>query len=114
MIKSSSFSLNGSLSLNKDELFSNVQLEIKLDQWTIIIGQSGTGKSTLLKIIANLNIPAAFNNNISKNINKDLSFSWMAQNDLLLPWLNVLENITLGQKLRREKIDLHKANLLLE
>ena len=114
MIKSSSFSLSGSLSLNKDELFSNVQLEIKLDQWTIIIGQSGTGKSTLLKIIADLNIPTAFNNNISKNINKDLSFSWMAQNDLLLPWLNVLENITLGQKLRREKIDHHKANLLLE
>ena len=114
MIKSSSFSLNGSLSLNKDELFSNIQLEIKLNQWTVIIGQSGTGKSTLLKIIANLNIPVAFNNNISKNINEDLSFSWMAQNDLLLPWLNVLENITLGQKLRREKIDLNKANLLLE
>ena len=60
MIKSSSFSLNGSLSLNKDELFSNVELEVKLHQWTIIIGQSGTGKSTLLKIIANLNIPSSF------------------------------------------------------
>ena len=81
MIKSSSFSLNGSLSLNKDELFSNIKLEVNLHQWTIIIGQSGTGKSTLLKIIANLNIPTAFNNNISKNISKDLSFSWMAQND---------------------------------
>ena len=114
MINSSSFSLNGSLSLNKDELFSNILLEIKLNQWTVIIGQSGTGKSTLLKIIANLNIPAAFNNNISKNINEDLSFSWMAQNDLLLPWLNVSDNITLGQKLRREKIDINKANILLE
>ncbi|MBT3938902.1 MAG: ABC transporter ATP-binding protein [Pelagibacterales bacterium] len=114
MINSSSFSLNGSLSLNKDELFSNILLEIKLNQWTVIIGQSGTGKSTLLKIIANLNIPAAFNNNISKNINEDLSFSWMAQNDLLLPWLNVSDNITLGQKLRREKIDINKTNILLE
>ena len=114
MINSSSFSLNGSLSLNKDELFSNILLEIKLNQWTVIIGQSGTGKSTLLKIIANLNIPAAFNNNISKNINEDLSFSWMAQNDLLLPWLNVIDNITLGQKLRREKININKANILLE
>ena len=104
MIKSSSFSLNGSLSLKKDELFSNIKLEVQLHQWTVIIGQSGTGKSTLLKIIANLNIPIAFNNTISKNIDEDLSFSWMAQNDLLLPWLNVLENITLGQKLRREKI----------
>ena len=28
MIKSSSFSLNGSLSLNKDELFSNIKLEV--------------------------------------------------------------------------------------
>ena len=67
MIKSSSFSLNGSLSLKKDELFSNIKLEVKLYQWTVIIGQSGTGKSTLLKIIANLNIPMAFNNKISKN-----------------------------------------------
>ena len=114
MIKSSSFSLHGTLWANKDKLFSNLKLNIKFNKWTIIIGQSGAGKSTLLKIIANLNIPDTFTNNIYKNTNIDLSFSWMAQNDLLLPWLNVIENVTLGQKLRREKINLNKANILLQ
>ena len=38
----------------------------------------------------------------------------MAQNDLLLPWASVIENVTLGQKLRREKIDIKKAKNLLE
>ncbi|MBT4109835.1 MAG: ABC transporter ATP-binding protein, partial [Pelagibacterales bacterium] len=55
-----------------------------------------------------------FTNKIIKNIATETSFSWMAQNDLLLPWLTVIENITLGQKLRSEKIDLNKANILLE
>ncbi|MBT3938603.1 MAG: ABC transporter ATP-binding protein [Pelagibacterales bacterium] len=114
MIKNLSFSIHGSLSLNKDELLSNIKFDIKLHQWTVIIGQSGVGKSTLLKVIADLNIPKNFTNKIIKNIATETSFSWMAQNDLLLPWLTVIENITLGQKLRSEKIDLNKANILLE
>ena len=38
----------------------------------------------------------------------------MAQNDLLLPWASVIENITLGQRLRKEKLDINKAHILLE
>jgi len=113
-INTSFFSLQGSLNTDKDELFSNIKINIKYNKWTTIIGQSGTGKSTLLKIIANLNIANTFLNNISTNTNKNYSFSWMAQNDLLLPWSNILHNVMLGQKLRREKIDINKALKLLE
>lgn len=42
--------------------------------------------------------------------------SWMSQDDLLLPWLNVLANALLGAKLRDEidEILIHKARDLLE
>ena len=40
--------------------------------------------------------------------------SYMAQDDLLLPWLNVLDNILLGFKLRSEQADTSKARDLIE
>ena len=108
-----SFSLEGSLKNDQEVLFKNLKLNINLNKWTSIIGQSGSGKSTLLKIIAGMDLPKVFNNTLI-NSNKNYSFSWMAQNDLLLPWASVIENVTLGQKLRREKIDIKKAKNLLE
>jgi putative hydroxymethylpyrimidine transport system ATP-binding protein len=33
----------------------------------------------------------------------------MAQQDLLLPWLNVLNNVTLGSRLRGERADRERA-----
>ena len=108
-----SFSLEGSLINDQEVLFSNLKLNINLNKWTSIIGQSGSGKSTLLKVIAGMDLPKVFNNTLISS-NTNYSFSWMAQNDLLLPWASVIENITLGQKLRREKIDTKKAKNLLE
>jgi len=103
----------GSLKLNNKILLSNFKININLKKWNTIIGQSGLGKSTLLKIIANLDIPENFSHSIKIN-NKNLyRFSWMAQDDLLLPWLTVIENIFLGESLRREKINFDKAHNLL-
>ncbi|MFT3935792.1 MAG: ABC-F family ATP-binding cassette domain-containing protein [Chitinophagaceae bacterium] len=45
--------------LNKDLLFSNINLSISHHQKTALIGNNGTGKSTLLKIIAGELQPAA-------------------------------------------------------
>ena len=110
-----SFILKGSLKVeNENEiLFSNLKLNINYNKWTTIIGQSGSGKSTLLKIIAGIEIPKVFENTITCSP-KNYSFSWMAQNDLLLPWASAIENITLGQRLRKEKLDINKAHILLE
>ena len=112
-INNLSFSLEGSLKNDQEVLFSNLKLNINLNKWTSIIGQSGSGKSTLLKVIAGMDLPKVFNNTLISS-NTNYSFSWMAQNDLLLPWASVIENVTLGQKLRREKIDIKKAKNLLE
>ena len=107
-----SFSLEGSLINDQEVLFSNLKLNINLNKWTSIIGQSGSGKSTLLKVIAGMDLPKVFNNTLISS-NTNYSFSWMAQNDLLLPWASVIENVTLGQKLRREKIDTKKGDLVI-
>jgi putative hydroxymethylpyrimidine transport system ATP-binding protein len=40
--------------------------------------------------------------------------AWMSQRDDLLPWLSVLENVTLGARLRGECVDRAKALELLE
>jgi putative hydroxymethylpyrimidine transport system ATP-binding protein len=39
--------------------------------------------------------------------------AYMAQQDLLLPWLNVLDNVTLGSRLRGERPDRERALNLL-
>ena len=107
-------SVEGSLSIKDKNLLNNFLLRINKGTWTTILGQSGVGKSTLLKLIAGLDIPGKFKGNVNiKNINKR-TFSWMAQDDLLLPWMNIIRNVCLGQILRNEKLDYLKAEKLLQ
>ncbi len=84
--------------------FENISLNLSLGEWTAVIGRSGIGKSTLLRIISGLEI--------SKNMQLDINFgnqrlpagsiSYLAQHDTLLPWLNVQSNITFSARLRGE------------
>ena len=107
-------SVEGSLSIKDKNLLNNFLLRINKGTWTTILGQSGVGKSTLLKLIAGLDIPGKFKGNINiKNINKR-TFSWMAQDDLLLPWMNIIRNVCLGQILRNEELDYLIAEKLLQ
>jgi putative hydroxymethylpyrimidine transport system ATP-binding protein len=79
-------------------------------KWTVFLGASGIGKSTLLKSIAGL--PTGIQNKISPDVisasdGEALAgrISYMAQQDLLMPWLTVLENCLLGCRMRGQPID---------
>jgi len=114
MINRQLLSVDGSLKIKNKKLLDDFSLIIEKGRWTTILGQSGVGKSTLLKLIAGLEIPGQFRGNIKLDSANHKIFSWMAQNDLLLPWLSVTKNVCLGQILRNEKLDHKKAAKLLK
>jgi putative hydroxymethylpyrimidine transport system ATP-binding protein len=92
-------------------LFDNLNLTLQGGKWTCLLGPSGVGKSTLLRMIAGLITPeiatqekTVITANITCDNNLPLSkqIAYMAQTDLLLPWLTVLQNVLLGARLRQE------------
>ena len=111
---------NASLAYGNKHIFANLCLTLPANQWTCLLGASGVGKSSLLRLIAGL----AFSQ--GTQVNGDITCSdglpvnhrvaWMAQQDFLLPWLSVMDNVTLGCRLRKEPLSnetIEQANHLL-
>ncbi|SIS74537.1 ABC transporter ATP-binding protein [Phaeovulum vinaykumarii] len=96
-------------------LFAPVALRIGAGEWTCLLGPSGIGKTTLMRLVAGLACAGRFVGEIATSDGKPVSgrASFMAQTDLLLPWLSVLENAVLGARLRGEAPDLPRARALL-
>ena len=83
---------------NKKTILDNFDCKIKKGKFTSIIGPSGTGKTSLLKLIAGLIEPEKGeirfeNQTLNKVINQ---ITLIQQNPSLMPWLNVYNNITLA------------------
>ena len=83
-------------------MFSGLDLELPAGQWTSILGQSGVGKSSLLQLLCGIADDAQVEGRIHCSDGQPLSgrVAWMAQDDLLLPWLNVLDNVLLAAHLQ--------------
>ena len=84
-------------------LFDDLDFTLAGGQVTCLLGSSGVGKSSLLRLIAGLT-PLA-DNQIACDDGQALTgrAALMAQQDMLLPWLSVLDNAVLGHRLRGEK-----------
>jgi putative hydroxymethylpyrimidine transport system ATP-binding protein len=92
-----------SLSFEGNTIFDQLSLEIDGGKCTCILGPSGCGKSTLLKIISgNRSIDYQGSIRFSPGPTNTNLTAWMSQNDLLLPWMSVEDNVLLGAKLRFE------------
>ena len=83
--------INGEITALKD-----ISFNLKDNEFLCIVGSSGCGKSTLLNILANLDNKTCGEINIKNN----KQFGYMFQIDALFPWLNVLDNATLGLKIK--------------
>lgn len=77
----------------------NISFNLYEKEFLCIVGSSGCGKSTLLNILANLDEKS--DGQIKKN--KNLKIGYMLQEDALFPWLTILENATLGLKIKKIK-----------
>ncbi len=97
------------------DLFADFSLHIAAGQWTCLLGPSGVGKSTLLRLIAGLETPAP-PGRVAASDGHPLQgrIAYMAQQDLLLPWLSALGNVSLGARLRGEAVDDALAHRLLD
>lgn len=117
IIAPSVFIENVSFAFSGEVIFRSLDFSIKGGQWTCLIGPSGCGKSTLLRLISGT-LSEGLSGNIRFSLGNDHFglTAWMAQKDLLLPWLNVLDNVCLGARLRGEisKKKRKKAISLLE
>jgi putative hydroxymethylpyrimidine transport system ATP-binding protein len=85
-----------------ETVFENLSFDIAAGEFLALLGPSGAGKTTLLKILAGLETPTAGSITTSDGAPLAHRIAYMAQQDLLLPWLSVLDNIMLGAKLRGE------------
>ncbi len=92
----------------KEMVLQDVNLSLQQHHTLSILGKSGCGKTTLLKIIAgilqqdsgHIFLEEKNIDEVSPNLRKIV---YMSQEPLLFPHLNVFENIAFGLRLRKEK-----------
>ena len=94
-------------------IFADLDLDLKGGEFVVLLGTSGVGKSSLLKIIAGLAKPSAGTVTATDGLPLHHRIAYMGQQDLLYPWLNVIDNVMLGCRLRGEKRDPDRALHLL-
>jgi putative hydroxymethylpyrimidine transport system ATP-binding protein len=109
------FHLKGTFRHGRQVLFQDLSLTLEAGQWTCLLGSSGVGKSTLLKLLAGLPSGGEFSGDIGASDAQPIGsrIAYMAQSDLLYPWLTVYGNVVLGQNLRGEIEDGKRANELI-
>ncbi|QGU89700.1 ABC transporter ATP-binding protein [Erwinia sorbitola] len=102
------------LCFGQRQIFGPLSFDIPAGRFVSLLGASGSGKTSLLKIIAGLAAPASGTVCGSDGLPLPGRIAYMGQKDLLYPWLSIIDNITLGARLRREKADAGWATHLLE
>ena len=98
---------NFQLKDRKIEVLKDLNIEINLDKITIILGKSGCGKTTLLRLINGLD--KDYQGKITKGDN--IRIGIVFQEPRLMSWLNVYNNIVLG--FSKEKISEKKISDLI-
>lgn len=107
--------VEGQARIDGAPLFPPLRLELGAGAWTCLLGASGVGKTTLLRLVAGLETGAVFEGAITTSDGAPLAgrVAYIGQSDMLAPWLDVLGNVTLGPRLRGETPDMAQAQALL-
>ena len=88
--------LNGEINAIK-----SISFDVNNEQFIAIVGSSGCGKSTLLRCLNRMN--DLINNCKIEGTVENPIIGYMLQEDALLPYLNILDNATLGLSLKKIK-----------
>ena len=107
--------LSGRAGIGGTPVFGPVSMRVPAGDWTCLLGPSGVGKSTILRLFAGLGDGVRFDGNLGAEDGAPLGgrVALMAQSDLLMPWLDATANVTLGSRLRNQPPQRDKALELL-
>ncbi len=94
-------------------LFHDLEFTLPAGRWTCLLGPSGVGKSSLLRVVAGLATLERGEVRCSDGGVLQGRLAWMGQQDDLLPWLSARDNVTLGARLRGERFDRTRVTKLL-
>jgi len=89
-------------SFGRRQVLQHIDLDITQGEFVSLIGPSGAGKSTLLRLIAGLEDCSSGRMRLNSPApERPAQIRVMFQEDRLLPWQTVLDNITLGAREQR-------------
>ncbi|CAH6897403.1 Uncharacterized ABC transporter ATP-binding protein HI_0354 [Vibrio chagasii] len=80
---------------------SGLSLNLSAGKWTVLLGRSGCGKTTVLRYLAGLlGDKVEWQGVLATSDELPLTdrIAYMAQQDLLLPWLSVIDNVCLSHR----------------
>ena len=95
-------------------VFEELSFDVPAGMFVALLGPSGVGKTTLLRIIAGLEVPVAGSVTASDGGALSGRVAYMGQQDFLFPWARALDNVMLGAKLRGQRPERDRAMHLLE
>ena len=90
----------------KKNIIDNINLEIADKEFIVLVGSSGCGKSTILRLISGLEEITSgeilIDGNVVNNMHpKDRDIAFVFQSYALYPHMSVYENIAFGLKMRK-------------
>ena len=90
----------------KKNIIDNINLEIKDKEFIVLVGSSGCGKSTILRLISGLEEITSgevlIDDKVVNNIHpKDRDIAFVFQSYALYPHMSVYDNIAFGLKMRK-------------
>lgn len=98
-------------------ILNNVNFSVSDGEFVSIVGASGSGKTTIFRLIVGLEEPNSGSIYLNeKQVKNRLGkVGYMPQQDLLMPWRTIRQNAALPLELQKEKpLDKNTVNNLLE
>lgn len=107
--------LRGEVWMGSAPLLRALSLHFPARRWSCLLGPSGVGKSTIARLIAGLPGPYRMNGIVAAEDGLPLPgrVAMLVQQAQLLPWADLVHNVTIGARLRGARPDVERARALL-